>query len=226
MISLVNASKRFGPKLLFEGVNWLITPQDRVGLVGANGTGKSTVMKILAGLETIDSGDVTTQKGITAGYLPQDGLNLSGRTVFEECLSVFDHIRDMEREMEQLAHAMSELDPTSESARAEFFALLHASGRAREVAAESQKTSRFSPRCRADITLAAFKSLRCLMHEVSAFFNMHPNGNNVQKTPSVSGRRMACSVHHALHRTPYCAAIIQAFEKGSCVLFSGVGKAA
>jgi ATP-binding cassette subfamily F protein 3 len=114
MISLVNASKRFGPKLLFEGVNWLITPQDRVGLVGANGTGKSTVMKILAGLETIDTGDVTTQKGITAGYLPQDGLSLSGRTVFEECLSVFDHIRDMEREMEQLAHAMSELDPTSE----------------------------------------------------------------------------------------------------------------
>ncbi|QOY87003.1 ABC-F family ATP-binding cassette domain-containing protein [Paludibaculum fermentans] len=114
MISLVNASKRFGPKLLFEGVNWLITPQDRVGLVGANGTGKSTVMKILAGFETIDSGDVTTQKGITAGYLPQDGLSLSGRTVFEECLSVFDHIRDMEREMEQLAHAMSELDPTSE----------------------------------------------------------------------------------------------------------------
>ncbi|MBN9657389.1 MAG: ABC-F family ATP-binding cassette domain-containing protein [Acidobacteria bacterium] len=114
MISLVNASKRFGPKVLFEGVNWLITPQDRVGLVGANGTGKSTVMKILAGLETIDSGDVTTQKGITAGYLPQDGLSLSGRTVFEECLSVFDHIRDMEREMEQLAHAMSELDPSSE----------------------------------------------------------------------------------------------------------------
>ncbi|WP_321473198.1 ribosomal protection-like ABC-F family protein [uncultured Paludibaculum sp.] len=114
MISLVNASKRFGPKLLFDGVNWLITPQDRVGLVGANGTGKSTVMKILAGLETIDTGDVTTQKGITAGYLPQDGLSLSGRTVFEECLSVFDHIRDMEREMEQLAHAMSELDPLSE----------------------------------------------------------------------------------------------------------------
>ncbi|MGJ5820519.1 ABC-F family ATP-binding cassette domain-containing protein [Paludibaculum fermentans] len=114
MISLVNASKRFGPKLLFDGVNWLITPQDRVGLVGANGTGKSTVMKILAGFETIDSGDVTTQKGITAGYLPQDGLSLSGRTVFEECLSVFDHIRDMEREMEQLAHAMSELDPLSE----------------------------------------------------------------------------------------------------------------
>ncbi len=114
MISLVNASKRFGPRILFEGVNWLITPQDRVGLVGANGTGKSTVMKILAGLDTVDSGECTTQRGITAGYLPQDGLALSGRTVFAECLAVFDKLKDIERELETLAHALSELDPTSE----------------------------------------------------------------------------------------------------------------
>jgi ATP-binding cassette subfamily F protein 3 len=114
MISLVNASKRFGPKLLFDNVNWLITPQDRVGLVGGNGTGKSTIMKILAGMETVDSGDLTTQKGLTAGYLPQDGLKLSGRTVFQECLSVFDRLKDMEREMEALAHSLGELDPSSE----------------------------------------------------------------------------------------------------------------
>ncbi|HEY3443975.1 MAG TPA: ATP-binding cassette domain-containing protein [Paludibaculum sp.] len=114
MISLVNASKRFGPKLLFEGVNWLITPQDRVGLVGANGTGKSTVMKILAGLETVDSGEYSTQKGVTAGYLPQDGLALSGRSVFNECLSVFDRLKDMEKEMESIAHSLSDLDPLSD----------------------------------------------------------------------------------------------------------------
>ena len=114
MISLVNASKRFGPKLLFEGVNWLITPQDRVGLVGANGTGKSTVMKILAGLETVDSGEYSTQKGVTAGYLPQDGLALSGRSVFNECLSVFHRLKDMEKEMETIAHSLSDLDPLSD----------------------------------------------------------------------------------------------------------------
>ncbi len=114
MISLVNGGKRFGPKVLFEGVNWLITAQDRVGLVGANGTGKSTVMKILAGIETLDMGECTTQKGITAGYLPQDGLRLSGRTVFAECLSVFDKLKDMEREMEALLHQLSEVDPVSE----------------------------------------------------------------------------------------------------------------
>jgi len=113
MISLVNAGKHFGPRTLFDGVSWLITPQDRVGLVGANGTGKSTVMKILAGLESVDDGECASQKGITAGYLPQDGLQLSGRSVFQECLSVFDRLKDMEREMESLAHQMAEFDPVS-----------------------------------------------------------------------------------------------------------------
>ena len=111
MISLVRAGKRFGPKVLFEDVTWLITPQDRVGLVGANGTGKTTLMRILAGLDTLDSGECAVQKGITAGYLPQDGLQLSGRTVFEECLSVFDRLRDMEREMERTLERLSMLPP-------------------------------------------------------------------------------------------------------------------
>jgi ATP-binding cassette subfamily F protein 3 len=114
MISLVNAGKRFGPKVLFEGVNWLITAQDRAGLVGANGTGKTTLMKILAGIETLDTGECTVQKGITAGYLPQDGLQLSGRTVFAECMSVFDKLKDMEREMEALLHQLAELDPAGQ----------------------------------------------------------------------------------------------------------------
>ncbi len=114
MISLVNASKRYGPRVLFENVSWMITGQDRVGLVGANGTGKSTVMKILGGLETVDAGECTSQKGISAGYLPQDGLQLSGRTVFAECLSVFDELKDMEREMGQLVRSLSDLDPASE----------------------------------------------------------------------------------------------------------------
>ncbi len=114
MISLVNASKRFGPRVLFENISWMITAQDRVGLVGANGTGKSTVMKILGGLETVDAGECTSQKGVSAGYLPQDGLHLTGRTVFAECLSVFDNLKDMECEMEQLARSLSDLDPASE----------------------------------------------------------------------------------------------------------------
>src|SRR5512146_112610 len=113
MIQLSSAGKRFGGKILFEELDWLITPRDRVGLVGANGTGKSTLLKVLAGLETLDYGSMTVMKGTTAGYLPQDGLNLSGRSVFQECMSVFDEVRDMEREMESLTGRMAEVDHTS-----------------------------------------------------------------------------------------------------------------
>ena len=110
MIQLSGAGKRFGHKLLFENTDWLITPRDRVGLVGANGTGKSTLMKILAGLDTLDYGSLTIAKGTTAGYLPQDGLSLSGRTIFAECMAVFDELHAMERELEMLTHRISELD--------------------------------------------------------------------------------------------------------------------
>src|SRR5581483_2685038 len=113
MIQLSSAGKRFGPKLLFENLDWLITAQDRVGLVGANGTGKTTLLKVLAGLESLDYGSMTAMKGMTIGYLPQDGLSLSGRTVFEECMSVFDRVRAMESEMESLAGRMADVDHAS-----------------------------------------------------------------------------------------------------------------
>jgi ATP-binding cassette, subfamily F, member 3 len=113
MIQLSSAGKRFGPKLLFNDLDWLITPRDRVGLVGANGTGKSTLLKILGGIESLDYGSVTAAKNMTFGYLPQDGLQLSGRTVFDECMSVFSDLRSLEQEMEELAHKMGELDHTS-----------------------------------------------------------------------------------------------------------------
>jgi ATP-binding cassette subfamily F protein 3 len=113
MIQLSGAGKRFGHKLLFENVDWLITNDNHIGLVGGNGTGKSTLMKILAGMDTFDYGSLVVAKGTSAGYLPQDGLTLSGRTVFAECMSVFDDLRAMETELESLMHSMAELDHTS-----------------------------------------------------------------------------------------------------------------
>src|SRR6185503_19775123 len=113
MLQLSSAGKRFGQKLLFEELNWLITSDERTGLVGGNGTGKSTLLKILAGMETLDYGQLTRVKGTTLGYLPQDGLALSGRTVFEECLSVFEHLHAMEREAEEITHTLSTADPKS-----------------------------------------------------------------------------------------------------------------
>ncbi len=113
MIQLSSAGKRFGPKLLFNNLDWLITPRDRVGLVGANGTGKTTLLKVLGGIEGLDYGSITAARNTTFGYLPQDGLQLSGRTVFDECMSVFSNLRALEAEMAELERKMGELDHTS-----------------------------------------------------------------------------------------------------------------
>ncbi|MGH9447771.1 MAG: ATP-binding cassette domain-containing protein, partial [Terriglobia bacterium] len=101
--------------MLFEGLDWLVTPNERVGLVGGNGTGKTTLLKVLAGLDSLDDGSISRAKATTMGYLPQDGLSLSGRTVLDECLSVFGGLLGMEKEMESLTHQMAELDPEGEA---------------------------------------------------------------------------------------------------------------
>jgi ATP-binding cassette subfamily F protein 3 len=113
MIQLTGAGKRYGPKILFENVDWLVTPNERAGLVGANGTGKSSLLKVLAGIEGLDSGSIAAQRGVSVGYLPQEGLSLSGRTVFAECMTVFSELRALEDEQEQLTRRMAELDPSS-----------------------------------------------------------------------------------------------------------------
>ncbi len=114
MLQLAGAGKRFGHKLLFEDLDWLITPKERAGLVGGNGTGKSTLLKIIAGMEPLDYGSMNGMKGIRIGYLPQDGLQVSGRTVFAECMSVFANLQHLEQELEALTARMSEIDPASQ----------------------------------------------------------------------------------------------------------------
>jgi ATP-binding cassette subfamily F protein 3 len=113
MLALKNAGKRFGPRVLFLEVDWLIRDDEKTALVGANGTGKSTLMKILTGLETLDYGTLDQTRGISIGYLPQEGLRLTGRTVFDECLTVFDELHEMQREVERQAGQMAELDHES-----------------------------------------------------------------------------------------------------------------
>jgi ATP-binding cassette subfamily F protein 3 len=113
MLALKNAGKRFGPRVLFLEADWLIRNDEKTALVGANGTGKSTLMKILTGLETLDYGTLDQTRGISIGYLPQEGLQLTGRTVFNECLTVFDELHEMQREVERLAGQMAELDHES-----------------------------------------------------------------------------------------------------------------
>jgi ATP-binding cassette, subfamily F, member 3 len=117
MLQLAGAGKRFGHKLLFDELDWLITPRERTGLVGGNGTGKSTLLKVIAGTEPLDYGSISATKGIRIGYLPQDGLQVSGRSVFAEAMSVFADLKDLEQELEALTGRMSDTDPNGEEYR-------------------------------------------------------------------------------------------------------------
>ncbi|MGI9074420.1 MAG: ABC-F family ATP-binding cassette domain-containing protein [Bryobacteraceae bacterium] len=117
MLQLAGAGKRFGHKLLFDELDWLITPKERTGLVGGNGTGKSTLLKVIAGSEPLDYGSLSATKGIRIGYLPQDGLQVSGRSVFAEAMSVFAELKDLEQELETLTARMSDIDPDGEEYR-------------------------------------------------------------------------------------------------------------
>src|SRR5271167_2214087 len=134
MLQLSAAGKRFGPRVLFEDANWLITPNERTALVGANGTGKSTLLKVLAGAESLDYGTLQRTRGMTIGYLPQEGLELIGRSVFAECLSVFAELRSMEEELEILSTRLAEFDPSTPeyAAAADRFSFLDSHFRAHD----------------------------------------------------------------------------------------------
>jgi len=109
MLQLTSAGKRFGHKLLFEKVDWQITPGERTGLVGGNGTGKSTLLRILAGIDSLDDGLIERTGGMTIGYLPQDGLQLRGRSVFDECLSAFEKTHAIEQKIQMLHSQLADI---------------------------------------------------------------------------------------------------------------------
>jgi len=111
MLQIKALGKAFRGEWLFRSLDLQINDQDRIGLVGENGTGKSTLMKILCGLQAADEGDVTGARDLTFGYLPQDGLFARGRTLLDETLSVFESLTLMESEIRQLEHELSELEP-------------------------------------------------------------------------------------------------------------------
>jgi ATP-binding cassette, subfamily F, member 3 len=108
LIQLADITKTFGVRTLLEHVTWQIGDGDRVGLCGPNGAGKTTLLKMLAGMEEPDSGTVVKPAGLTIGYLPQDGLTHSGRTVFEEASSAFQPLLDMKAEMHDIEHRLGD----------------------------------------------------------------------------------------------------------------------
>ncbi len=108
MIQLSGLSKTFGDRVLLDAVSWQIDDRERVGLSGPNGAGKTTLLKMLAGLEEPDSGNVIKPSGLSVGYLPQDGLNHSGRTLIEEAGLAFKPLLDMRAEIQSLEERLGD----------------------------------------------------------------------------------------------------------------------
>ena len=108
MIQLSTLTKSFGDRVLLESVSWQIDDRERVGLSGPNGAGKTTLLKMLAGLEEPDSGLIIKPSGLTVGYLPQDGLSHSGRTLLEEAGLAFKALLDMRAEIAALEERLAD----------------------------------------------------------------------------------------------------------------------
>jgi ATP-binding cassette, subfamily F, member 3 len=121
LIQLSELTKAFGDRVLFDHVTWQITDRERVGLCGPNGAGKTTLLKMMAGLDEPDEGAILKPSALTVGYLPQDGLNHAGRTVFEEASSAFGELLAMKAEM----HALEERLGDDSIPEAEHEAMLH-----------------------------------------------------------------------------------------------------
>ncbi len=108
MIQLSEITKAFGDRVLFDHVTWQITARERVGLCGPNGAGKTTLLKMMAGLDEPDGGAVLKPSSLTVGYLPQDGLSHTGRTVFEEASLAFGDLLAMKAEMHALENRLGD----------------------------------------------------------------------------------------------------------------------
>src|SRR5262245_3994439 len=104
MLQLQDVTKAFGVKTLLEHVTWQVGDRDRVGLCGPNGAGKTTLLKMLAGMDEPDSGIIQKPNALTLGYLPQDGLSHSGRTVRDEASLALKPLLDLKEEMAELEH--------------------------------------------------------------------------------------------------------------------------
>ena len=108
MLSIDNLKVEFSATPLFTDVSFVVNPKDRIALVGKNGAGKSTMLKIIAGQQQPTSGCVSRQKGVTVGYLPQVMVLSDERTVMEEAETAFAHISDMQAKLERMNAQLAE----------------------------------------------------------------------------------------------------------------------
>ena len=114
MINIVDVSLRYGEKVIYNRISTTIGARDRIGLVGSNGSGKSTLIKLLLNEAEIDSGEVERPGYVTLGYLPQDGIELKGKTLYGEVSSAFEDALALQKNIDEADEQMMEMDTSSE----------------------------------------------------------------------------------------------------------------
>lgn len=117
LLSVNNVTKSFGPDTLFTGVSMRLEWRQKLGLVGRNGAGKTTFLRLLTGQQEPDSGMIHYERGIRAGYLKQEDAVDPTRTVLQEAEAAFAHVTAMETRLREIEHAMAEAKDDSELRR-------------------------------------------------------------------------------------------------------------
>jgi len=108
MLNIHNLSVSFQGEYLFEGITFMLSPGNRVGLVGKNGAGKSTLLRIISGEQEYDEGSIATDKEISIGFLKQDIDFTKGRTVLEESYEAFIEIKKLEKQLDEINKQLAE----------------------------------------------------------------------------------------------------------------------
>ena len=111
MINASNIFVKYGDRVLLDHVNLVIGEKDRVGLVGRNGAGKSTMLKIIAGYQSPDEGNVTRPSGTTLGFLHQEMVLPKGKTVMDEALTAFAEVKKLETRIAEINDEIANRTP-------------------------------------------------------------------------------------------------------------------
>lgn len=114
MLSIKNLRVEFGPRVVFSDLSFSINDGERIAFAGHNGAGKSTLMKCIGGVLQPNGGEINKPRGHRIGYLPQEGIHVKGKTVYEETESAFGEAQEWQRELDELEKELDTLDPRSD----------------------------------------------------------------------------------------------------------------
>ncbi|MEP4076950.1 ABC-F family ATP-binding cassette domain-containing protein [Haloferula sp.] len=113
MLSIQNLRVEFGARVLFSDLSFAVQPKERIAFAGHNGAGKSTLMKCIAGVIEPSGGGMSTPKNFRIGYLPQEGIHIKGRTLWQETMSAFGETLELQKKIDRLSEELGKLDPRS-----------------------------------------------------------------------------------------------------------------